>query len=221
MRKQALILGLGQFGLSVARALQERKVEVMVVDRDPKLVQQAAEFVAEAVSFDAADEAALARTSPGDRDICVVAMGDESRDGSIVTTALLRQMGAPMIVARASDTIHERILRLVGAHEIVNPEREFGERLASRLAHSGVIDQVALGDDLILTELRVPAKMVGRTLEDSRLPKRFGVTVVAVRKKDDGPGRVEPPNPRVPLAENDILIVTGTNDAIATLVEKF
>ena len=79
-------------------------------------------------------------------------------------TALLRQMGAPKIISRATDDLHERVLRLVGAHEVVNPERAYGERLATRLAHQGVADIIPLGDGLALTELIVPASFVGRSL---------------------------------------------------------
>lgn len=220
MAKQALVLGLGQFGMPLARALTSRGVEVLAVDKDPKVIQQAAEFAAEAVSFDTTDEAALARTSPKDRDVAVVAIGQEARDSSIVTCALLKQQGAPLIVARANDPIHERILYLVGAHEVVNPEQAFGERLANRLAYRGVIDQLPLGEDLMLTELETPARLVGRTLSETALPRRFGVTVVGIRTTEDGKSRVAPPDPRSPLAEDDILIVAASPHAIEKMLEQ-
>lgn len=220
MRKQALIVGLGQFGLSLARSLTVRGLEVLAVDRRSDLVQLASSFVAEAASFDATDEASLARTVPERRDICVCAIGNESRDGSIVCTALMRQMGAKHIVARATDDIHERILHLVGAHEVVNPEQAFGERLASRLAFRGVLDQVALGEDLILTELEPPPKLIGRTLVDIALPRRFGVTVVAIRRLEEGKGRVVTPDPVVPIREGDILIVVAPHDAVQRMIDR-
>lgn len=220
MRKQALIIGLGQFGLALARSLTSRGLEVMAVDRRTELVQEAAEFAAEAVSFDATDDAALSRAAPDRRDLCVVAIGGESRDGSIVCTALLRQMGAPYIVARAMDEIHERILRLVGAHEVVNPEQAYGERLASRLAYRGVLDQVPLGDDLILTELKPPEKFIGRTLTDIALPRKYGVTVVAIRQLEEGRGRVVKPDPTVPLREGDILVIVASEESVARMMER-
>ena len=221
MEKQALVLGLGQFGMSTARALGERGVEVVVVDTDSRLVQQASSWATEALIFDATDEEALSRTSPGDRDICVVAIGNESRDGSIVATALLRQMGAKHIVARANDTIHERILRLVGAHETVNPEQAFGVRLAARLAHSGVLDQVELGDELVLAELEVPKRLVGRTLRDAEFRSKYGVSVVAIRTQSAGRAQVVLPDPSLPLKEADILVVAATKDEVGGLAERF
>ncbi|MBC7172273.1 MAG: TrkA family potassium uptake protein, partial [Polyangiaceae bacterium] len=129
MARQAIVIGLGQFGMAVARALSERRVEVLAIDLSEDRVRAVAPFVAEAAAFDATNEEALARTSPERRDLCVCAIGDESRESSIICTAMLRQMGAPRIVARANDPMHERILGLVGAHRVVNPEREYGQRI--------------------------------------------------------------------------------------------
>jgi trk system potassium uptake protein TrkA len=220
MRKEALVVGLGQFGMSLCRALTDRGVDVLAVDRNAALVEQAADFVAEAVVFNAIDEEALARAAPDRRDVCVVAIGNESREGSILTTALLRQMGARKVVARATDDLHERILRLVGAHEVVNPERAFGERLATRLAFSGVIEEAPLGEDLSITELRAPPTMVGRTLLDLKLPRRFGVTVVAVRRAQDGRGRLLIPRPDEPLQAEDILVIVAPPGAVTALLER-
>ena len=220
MRKQALVIGLGQFGLSLSRALTERGVDVMAVDLDPALVELAADFVAEAVVFNALDEEALSRADPARRDVCVVAIGNEAREGSILCTALLRQMGAPRVVARATNDLHERILKVVGAHEVVNPERAFGERLATRLAYSGVIEEAPLGEDLTITEIQIPHALVGRTLLDLKLPRRFGVTVVAVRRAQDGRGRLLIPRPDDPLKAEDILVMVAPPGAVTQLLER-
>lgn len=220
MRKQALVIGLGQFGLSLSRALTERGVDVMAVDLDPALVEIAADFVAEAVVFNALDEEALSRADPARRDVCVVAIGNEAREGSILCTALLRQMGAPRVVARATNDLHERILKVVGAHEVVNPERAFGERLATRLAYAGVLEEAPLGEDLTITEIHIPNALVGRTLLDLKLPRRFGVTVVAVRRTQDGRGRLLIPRPDDPLKADDILVMVAPPGAVTQLLER-
>ena len=220
MRKQALVIGLGQFGTALARSLTAKRVEVMAIDRDEALVQRISSFVADALCFDSTNEELLARAAPDKRDYCVVAIGDESRESSIVTTALLRQMGAPLIITRANNEIHERIVRLVGAHEVVNPERAFGERLANRLAYRGVIDQVPIGEDLVFSELKVPAKAVGRTLAELALPRRFEVTVVGIRRLEGGKGAVRVPRPTDPLDQADILLVVGAPDGLAKLTEE-
>jgi trk system potassium uptake protein TrkA len=220
MRRQAIVIGLGQFGMALAQSLAQKGVEVLAVDRREDLVRSASTFTAEAVAFDATDERSLARTSPERRDMCIVAIGDESREGSIICTALLRQMGAKHVVGRATDPLHERILRLVGAHDVVNPERAFGERFAARLLYSavGVIDEIPLGKDLTITELRIPKSFVGRSLIDLQLPRRYGITVIALRRENIED--VVVPEPREPLMESDILVVVAKRDAIAQLSER-
>lgn len=214
-----MVIGLGQFGMALAQSLAERSVEVMAVDARAERVQVASDFAASAVQFDATDEDALRRTSPERRDVCVCAIGDENREGSIMCTALLRQLGAPHILARATDPVHERILRLVGAHDVVNPERAFGERLATRLLYSAVLDEVPIGGDLVLTELRPPAAFVGRTLSELSLPRRHEINVVAIRREGDK--TVSTPSPETPLQEKDILIVVSPPNAVARLLGRF
>lgn len=219
MKKQAMVIGLGQFGMALAQSLAERNVEVMVVDARREPIDLASGFAASALQFDATDEEALRQTSPERRDLCVCAIGDESREGSIMCTALLRQLGARHILARATDTVHERILRLVGAHEVVNPERAFGERLATKLLYTAVLDEVPLGGDLVLTELRPPAAFVGRTLTELALPRRHEINVVAIRR--EGEKFVATPSPQEPLKETDILIVVSPPHAVAKLLGRF
>lgn len=209
MNRQALVIGLGQFGMALSRSLANHGVEVLAVDSREERVQTAAPFVGEAIAFDARDEHALRRLAPERRDLCVCAIGDESRESSIIVTALLRQMGARHILARATDETHARILTLVGAHEVLNPEADYGERLASRLAFRGIVDELPLGEDLVITELNVPASFVGRTLVDLALPRRFGVTVVAIRRMEEGRGQVLLPDPKAPMRAQDILVLVS------------
>lgn len=218
MSKQALVVGLGQFGLALSRALTSKGVEVLAVDRREETVRAAAAFVTEAVALDATDEVALARTLPERRDLCVCAIGDESRESSIIVTALLRQLGAKRLVARATNPLHERILRLIGAHEVVNPEAAFGERFANHLLHPLVVDEIQLGNDLVLTELRPPASCVGRNLADLAFPRRYGITVVAVRHGENG--AVEMPDPKRNLAADDLLVVVAKTGQIGRFMER-
>jgi len=213
---QALIIGLGQFGMSLAKALSERGVEVLAVDIDKQLVQAASAFVDEAACFDATDEQALARAGPDRRDLCVSAIG-EARESSIIVTALLRQLGAPRIVARSIDDLTERILSLVGAHQIVNPERAFGERLAEHLMHAEIVEELPLGSNLTVTELRPPDAIVGRSLAELRLLERHDVNVVAVRRSS-GEATVKPDLDRR-LAADDILVVVSKREAVHDMLE--
>lgn len=218
MKKQAIVIGLGQFGMALARSLTERGVEVLAVDTSEERVRLAAAFVTEAACFDGTDEQALIRTGPERREVCVCGIGDDARDASIICTALLRQMGARKIVARANTDVHARILKLVGAHHVVNPEREFGERFASQILHESIIGELPLGEDLLITELKTPASFVGRTVDSLPLTRRYGVTIVAIRRKAQA--RVLMPEPREKLLADDVLIVVSKQGAVSQLVER-
>ncbi len=217
-QQQAIVIGLGQFGTAVARALAERGVEVLAIDSDEERVQAIADRVAEAMCFDATDFEALQRTSPSQRDVCLCAIGDEAKEASIICTALLRQAGGRRVIARANEEVHARILRLVGAHEVVNPERAFGERFASQLLHAGIKGELLLGEGVLLNEVEAPTAFVGRSLGELRLPSRFGVTVVAIRKKADG--AVILPDAESQLADGDVLVLVARHGAVSRMMEK-
>lgn len=217
MPQQVLIIGLGQFGMSLARTLSEKGTEVLAVDRRKDLVDEAAAFVTETVMIDATDEGELARLQPARRDCSVCAIGDDSKEASIICTALLRQMGSPWVIGRANNAMHRRILQLVGAHLVVNPEEEFGRRFANRLINRHVISDMPLSEDLHLTELTIPPSMVGKSLVELSLPKRFGIMVVAIRR--GAPSKVLQPSPHEPLAANDRLIIVSSEAAVPKLTE--
>lgn len=219
MAQQILIIGLGQFGMSLAHTLSDKGAEVLAVDRRQDLVEEAALFVTEALIMDASNETELARLQPGKRDAAVCAIGDDSKEASIICTALLRQMGAPLVIARANDAMHQRILHLVGAHQVVNPEQEFARRFANRLIYRHVVADMPFGDDLHLTEIKILPTMIGKTLVELELPRRFGVMVVAIRR--GSPGRILQPTPNSPLQEGDNLVIVSNEAAIPKLTEEF
>lgn len=219
MPEQILIIGLGHFGMSLARTLSEKGAEVLAVDVNRALVEEAATFVAEAVVLDATDETELARLEPSKRDSAVCAIGDDSKESSIICTALLRQMGAPVVIARANDKMHHRILYLVGAHQVINPEQEFGKRFANRLLYRDIVVDTNLGEDLHLTEIRIQPGMIGKTLMELGLPKHFGVMVVGIRRGE--PAKVLQPSPHDYLKAEDNLIIVSSEAAIPKLTKSF
>lgn len=217
MAQQILIVGLGRFGMSLARTLSEKGAEVLAVDPNKNLVEDASTFVTEALVMDATDENELASLQPQKRDCAVCAIGDDSKEASIICTALLRQMGTPFVIARANDKMHQRILQLVGAHQIVNPEQEYGRRFATRLLYRHVIVDTPLGGDLHLAEISVQPGMVGKSLKELALPKRFGVMVAAIRRGN--PSRILQPSPDDPLQPGDNLVIVSSENAIPKLIE--
>ncbi len=219
MTKQVMVIGLGQFGMSLSKALSARGVEVLAADSSEARVREASEHVADALCFDATNEDALARTAPARRDSCVCAIGDEAREASIICTALLKQLGAKKLVARANGELQARILRLVGADIVINPEYEFGNRFATTLLYERVLGELPLGGSLVLTELEPPPAFVGRSLIELELPRRYGLTVVAVRHASDG--SVTAPDARRRVEATDVLIVVSPREAVGEMLSRF
>jgi len=209
VKKQAIVVGLGQFGSAVARTLTMEGVDVIAVDMKQDLVQEASTYCIKAVCADGTDEKTLSSLNPSSRDLAVSAIGDESREGAIIVTALLRQLGCPHVVARATDRILERILYLVGANEVVNPEQDFGERFARRLAHYGLLEEVPLSKHLVITELKVLPFMVQRSLTELKLPQKYGVTVLGIKCIEDGIENILLPDPDRPLEASETLLIVG------------
>ncbi len=205
------VIGLGRFGRAVAARLAALRQSVLVVDRDPRKVEELAPVVDAAVCANATDEAAFAELK-FERFACViVAIGAESLENSILTTALLKQRGVPRIVARAVTDLHGRVLRAIGAHEVVNPEGEMGERLAARLSQPNVLEQLAFDENTSLAEVEAPAAFHGKSLVDLDVRNRFKVSVVAVRREGEV---ISNPRPGDVFQQGDVMIVIGSPDAV-------
>ncbi|MBQ7695597.1 MAG: TrkA family potassium uptake protein [Lentisphaeria bacterium] len=215
MSKQIMIIGLGQFGMSLARTLAERGAEVLAVDISQEKVDAAAEFVSRAVAIDATDENALAGLLPAERDAVVCAMGDSSKEAAIICTALLRQMGCPRIIARAGSATCRRILFMVGAHEVIFPEQDYGQRFATWLMHRELLSCTDWNGELSLSEIKPPKFMIGKNLVELELPKKYGIIVAAVRRD----GKLCRPDPELPVEPDDVLFIVSDESAIARLSE--
>jgi trk system potassium uptake protein TrkA len=201
----------------VAASLAREGQAVLAIDINEDEVNRMAAELDAVVRADATDEAAL-RELRLDRVSCaVVAIGAESMEASILATALLRQIGVPRIVARSLSELHARVLRAVGAHEVVSPEVEMGQRLAYRLSHPNVLDRVDLGDNAELVELEVPTQYVGKTLVEIDVRRRFDVTVVAIHR---GGKIVANPSRDEVFQAGEILVVIGSTGAVSRFAAK-
>lgn len=217
MSKQVMVIGLGQFGMALAQALAERGVEVLAVDISQEKVDTASEFAANAVAIDAADETALARLLPAERDAVICCMSNSAKESGIICTALLRQMGCRYIVSRAGSVTYRRILYMVGAHEVIIPEQDYGRRFATYLLYRDLIADSNSSSELNLTEIRLPHSMAGKTLGKLALPRKYGIIVAALRRE----GKLLRPDPEETLQEDDMLLIVSDEQAIAKLSEEF
>ena len=213
MSTQVLIIGLGQFGMSLARTLSEKGAEVIAADSDNELVEEAASFLDDAICLDATDETAMARLCPKERDVVICAIG--AREPSILTTAILKQMGCENIIARATDKIHERILKAVGAKNVINPDAEYGKKFAYKILFQNIINDET-SENIQLLEINVQPFMEGKNLIELALPNKYGIIVAAIKKGN----KLTRPLPNEILDTKDKLLLVCTEDAIAKMIEE-
>lgn len=233
MARQYAVIGLGRFGMEVARWLSSRKHSVLAIDSERFLVDKIITEADRALSLDSTDEDALREARVHEMDVVVVAIGDNHIQNSILTTALLQKLGTRKIVARASTELHERILTIVGAHDVVNPEKEMGQRVAQRIAIPGLSELFPLDKNATIAELPVPSSFIGQTLVDLRIRSRYNINIIGVRRSketqqenmDAAPGEsVEVthdlelnPAPDTVFQLHDVLVVVGTEKSVKSL----
>lgn len=213
MKEQILIIGLGQFGMSLARTLNEKGFQVIAVDIDPKLVNEASNFATDAICLNAIDEMSLAKLSPQDRDLIICSIG--AREPSILTVALLKQMGCENIIARASETIHARILKAIGAKRIINPEQEYGKKFANKILFKSMFFEDA-SDEIELLEIPVQPFMEGKDLTELQLPDKYKIVVAGIIKDN----KLTRPTPQEKLQKGDRLLVSGNSEDIERIIEE-
>lgn len=204
------VIGMGRFGRSVARFLAREGQAVLAVDVDRARLDQVVEEVDSVAVADTTDERGLASLQLGRMGCVVVTMGSRALEASLLTVAILRDLDVPRVVARAFDSRHARLLLAIGANEVINPEDEIGERLAQRLAHPDLVDQVRLGDSVI-AEVTAPEAFAGRTLADLDLREEHGVAVLAIHRGDQV---IAPPGAGDAVAGGDVLVLLGDPESV-------
>jgi len=223
MRKFAVI-GLGGFGGTVAQSLAERGAEVIAVDKDSSLVDKFAGIVTLAIKLDSTDEEALKVQGINEVDVAIVSITDF--ETSVLTTALLKQLGVPIVITRASQSpsrIEERILDLVGADRVILPEVEMGKRIAKNLLVSNILDYLPISEKYSAAEIRAPESFWGKKIGDLKIRERYKVNILEMKKMlgEGKEERVEKvnylPHPNDVIGKGDILLVIGEEKDIERL----
>jgi trk system potassium uptake protein TrkA len=218
-QKVFAVFGLGAFGMEVCRVLIEKGGKVIAFDNQPQPIEKIKDLVTQVMVLDSTDEDALRSAPLENVDVAIVAMKDDV-EASILTTALLKNIGVPYIMARAVTDIHMRVLRQVGANEVINLEIEEGRRVASRLLTGEVLETIPVTEDYSIVELSVSESMVGKSLARLNLRREYLVNVIAIERfkttvdEEGNPvkeERVILPTKDDVLLSDDILIVVGRN----------
>lgn len=207
MKKQYVVFGAGKFGRSVAVTLQELGCEIVLVDKDPETIQEAADDVSYAICADVEDPSIFENLGMRNLDGAIVAI-TESLEASIVTTMMCSEMGIPRILAKAKNKMHEKILRSVGAHKVIYPEVEMGKRVAKYLVADSFADWIELSPKYSLVEMDIPSSWCGKTLVQLQVREKYGLNVIGIKEGDTVSVNLDP---REPLSSGVVLIVVGAN----------
>jgi len=217
------VIGLGRFGSTLARGLAASGQEVIAIDSGQELIEELQDVVDQAVRLDATDEKALRAQGIDKVDVAVVSIG-ENFEASLLATVLLRDMGVPEVIARATSQVRAQILKLVGATEVVLPEDESASRLAQRLATPNVVDYLSIADGFSLVQLKAPKTFHHRSLDELALRRKFGITVLAIRRQHQatrdrpaGEDLLSVPGGDEVIQPGDELVVVGPDEALAKL----
>ncbi|NYZ62381.1 potassium channel family protein [Luteimonas deserti] len=210
-----VVLGLGRFGTAVAGSLVRLGHDVLGVDENPDTVQRCADAFTHVAQADSTSTEALRALGIAEIERAVVGIGSDI-EASVLTVLALEELGVRDIWAKATSAKHGRILERTGAHHVVYPEAAMGERVA-HLVTGRMIDFIEFDDGFAIVKTRAPRESHGKTLSESALRTRYGITVVGLKR-----GRADFTYARADtiVEAGDILIVSGATNLVETFAAQ-
>lgn len=209
-REPVVVVGLGRFGSALATELARRGTEVLGIDNRPEIVQRMADQLTHVVRLDSTDIEALRQVDVPEYNRAVVAIGTDI-EASILTTSMLVELEIEHIWAKAITVQHGRILERIGAHHVVFPEHDMGERVA-HLVHAKLLDYVEIANDFAMVKSSPPRELVGVPLGEARLLTKHRVRVVAVKAEHDED--FEHATAETVVRYGDVIVVVGKIDDV-------
>ncbi|WP_174733759.1 NAD-binding protein [Mesobacillus harenae] len=216
MKKEFAVIGLGRFGGSICRALAEEGLEVLAIDNNEDRVNQYAAIASHAVVGDTTDEAVLKSLGIRNFDHVIVAIGDNIQ-ASILTTLILKELGVNKVTVKAQNDYHEKVLRKIGADQVVHPERDMGRRIAHNIVSNNVLDYLELSDEHSIVEIVANDRLSGNSIIHLDIRAKYGINIVAIKR---GREIIVSPQANELIEKDDILIVIGADADINRFEKK-
>lgn len=185
--KSVLLIGLGRFGRHMAERLIAEGNEILAVDINEERVNDAIDMVTDAQIGDATNEHFVESLGVRNFDLCVVAIGDNFQS-SLEATALLKDCGASLVLARANREVHAKFLLRNGADHVVYPEKEMAQRLAVKYGNDNIFDYIELTEEYAIYEIPVPDTWVGSSIVEKEVRKKYHISILATKEA----GRMNP-----------------------------
>ena len=181
INKTYAVFGLGRYGKAVAEELVKNGAEVLGVDVDQDIVDNAVETIPVCKCADITEAEVIKRLGISNMDIVIVSMAN-NLEASVMAVTLCKEAGVETVIAKCASEMQEKILNRVGADRVVFPERESGIRLGRNLITSGFSEMIELSKEVSMIEMDVKTEWIGKTLIELNLRKKYGINVVAARK---------------------------------------
>ena len=179
--KSYAVFGLGRYGRAVAKELIDNGKQVIAVDDDQSIVNDAAAYLPICKCADVTDPEVIDRLGIAEIDTVIICMAG-NLEASVMAVTLCKEVGVKTVIAKCANEMHQKILLRVGADQVVFPEHESGVRLAKNLLSSGFIDMISLSHDVSMIEIEVKEDWLGKNLIELNLRKRYGFNIVAIKK---------------------------------------
>ena len=223
-----IIVGLGNFGSSLALKLTEHGNEVIGIDSSMKKVDALKDKISHSICIDATDQFTITGLPLKDTDVVIVSIG-EDQGANIMSTAIFKNLQVKRLISRAINPLHENVLHAIGVDEIVHPEEETAERWAKKLCLRGVIDSFELNNEYSIVEASVPAKYNGKTVMEINIREKHNLLILTTIKKTEVKstlGKIKTiqevqgvASPNLILNTNDIMVLFGLNKDIQSFLK--
>jgi len=216
MKKQIVVVGLGRFGASLAANMSRMGHDVLALDTDEQKVQGASGQATHTVQADATNESVLRELGVSNFDIAIVAIGT-SVQNSVLATILLKRLGVPYVISRASSDLHGEILNRIGADRVVYPEYQMGEKVAHEMILGNISEYMPVVSGYGIAKVEASPDFIGRTLSDLGVGPRgkHGVAVLIIKRENDV---IVTPDRSEIIRQGDIIMIAGNDDKLTDLL---
>ena len=215
--KRVVIIGLGIFGFNLAKTLHDNGMEVVAIDKNKEVVQQARECCTKAIVADGTSREVMESVGIHEEDIVIISFGEDLA-ASTLTTLHLKEMKVKQIIVKAPNEDHKHVLEKVGATEVIIPEKEMADKIARSLISPNILDYIPLSEDYTISEIVPPPSFMGKTIGDLHLRSKYHIEVIAIREML--PERLTMvPRADFVIKDSDIMLVIGRERDISKLSE--
>lgn len=214
--KSLLVIGMGRFGSHLARKLMDLGNDVMIIDRDEKIINGMAASFTDAFVGDCTNPEVISSLSVKHFDVCFVTIGDNFQS-SLEITSLLKEAGAKYIVSKATVDMQAKFLRQIGANEVVYPEHDMAVRLAIKHSARNVFDYIELGEDYAIYEIPILTTWQGFSIVDLNIRKIYAINIIAIKKSA---GMIASPNPDYVFEQGDHIVVIAKAEYIDKITRQ-